>query len=540
MDLLEFKTKSVLVVDDFANVRKSIKTMLTSLGFNTVHEAHNATTASRIAKESTCDLILCDFNLGVGRDGARLLEEWRKQGTIPLNTIFVLITAETSREMVVSAMEYEPDDYLAKPFTMEVLQNRLNRWFERRKILLPLLGFVEEKNWPLVTQRSKEIMEGHPRYRAEAQKYFVESLIQSEHLTEAENFLHGILSKRFQGWAQSALHKIEVKQNKLLEAEAGFKLLITKEPNQIDAYDHLAGILEIQGKEEERQSVLDQAVFRAPHNINRQKILIESAKRNHDFKRVSTAYRDIISLSAGTMHESLTDFQHYILNLQNDLRENEDDSRKRELQKELASVNRRMNERYPSNVNAHLFSKALTIHNSDSPTSEKHTRALNDLYNQLLAAESEITSETALFAVEVFFKSQRFADGDELVHRFRLKFKHADAICKSLEDLQAEPISAKAKSEATELNLKGIELYKQQQYADSIEYFVKALELSPRHPGIILNFVQSQLMNNIESGLDQKMTEVCKTYLQRLSYLPESHYQYERFQKIRQKLKNSK
>ena len=197
MDLTNFKNKKVMVVDDFANVRRSIKAQLIDLGLVNVFEAYDGESASKILKETKVDLILCDYNLGKGRDGARLLEEWRVRKMMQQSTIFVLITAETARDVVVSAMEFEPDDYLAKPFTMEVLANRLQRWFERRQVLLPLLVSLEKHDWAAVADASRQIIEEHPRYRSVAQKNYVEALFQLKQFTQAEHFLHGLLDKRF-------------------------------------------------------------------------------------------------------------------------------------------------------------------------------------------------------------------------------------------------------------------------------------------------------------------------------------------------------
>jgi CheY-like chemotaxis protein len=74
---------------------------------------------------SSYDIILCDFNLGEGRDGQQLLEELRHRGLISLDTAFVMVTAESVYEKVVATAELAPDDYMIKPFSAEVMRNRL-------------------------------------------------------------------------------------------------------------------------------------------------------------------------------------------------------------------------------------------------------------------------------------------------------------------------------------------------------------------------------------------------------------------------------
>jgi DNA-binding response OmpR family regulator len=80
---------------------------------------------------------LCDYNLGGDeKDGQQTLEEMRSRNHIPLETVFILVTGETSYEKVVSAAEYAPDDYVIKPFTYNVLKNRLSMSFIKKATFL--------------------------------------------------------------------------------------------------------------------------------------------------------------------------------------------------------------------------------------------------------------------------------------------------------------------------------------------------------------------------------------------------------------------
>jgi len=541
MDFSDLKNKKALVIDDFENVRKSIKGMLLELGFQTVTESYDGNTATKAMTEAQYDLILCDFNLGKGRDGLRLLEEWRSKKMMAQSAIFVLITGETSREIVVSALEFQPDDYLAKPFTMDVLSKRLGRWFERRQVLLPLLVSMEKDDWEAVGQSSRQIIEDHPRYRSAAQKQYVEALIQQNQLTEAENFLHGLLDKRYQSWAQTALHRIDLIQNKLEAAEAGLKKVIQRDPNDLEAYDYLAKSLAIQKKDEELQEWVEMAVSRAPRNIDRQKHLVKVTQRNFNYQRGNQAFKEIINLSNETMHESIDTYQQYIKSLQHESRVCEEGTRKKDIQKEISNTSKRMSDRYSNNPNPRIFNKALTVHNSGEAAAHKFTKPLNELFALCFDVIDEIIPDTALFVAETYYLAERYSDADELVRQFRIKFKTQPNIIKQLDDLQEEPGSLpSSKEEAKALNMKGIELYKEKQYLESIEFFKRAMTLSPRHPGIILNFVQSHLLRMKTEGTNPPAIEECLSCIDRLNYLPNDHYQYERYSKLKQNLKSLK
>ena len=77
MELNQSLNKKFLLIDDFSNVRKSVKGMLNSLGVSHVSEASNGTEATKSVRDQTFDVILCDYNLGKSKNGSQLLEEWR-------------------------------------------------------------------------------------------------------------------------------------------------------------------------------------------------------------------------------------------------------------------------------------------------------------------------------------------------------------------------------------------------------------------------------------------------------------------------------
>lgn len=538
MDLSYLKKKKILVVDDFANVRKSVRGQLMDLGIEQVWEAASPDKATNAVRETRFDLILCDYNLGKGRDGARLLEEWRTRRMMGPDTIFVLITAETARDVVISALEFQPDDYLAKPFTMEVLENRLHRWFERRNTLMPMTVSMEKQDWAAVAQSAKEIIENHPRYRSIGQKAYAEALIQQQDYTAAEHFLLGVLDKRYQSWAQTQLHRLDVLQKKYQAAEVGLVAVLTRDPNLMEGYELLIDALLAQNKLEEAQSWLESAVLRSPKNIQRQRKLVLLAQNNQDFRRASQASRDVMSMSAGTMHETIGNYFAYLRTLRQEADAADADERRREINREITSVTRKINERFPQDINARFYSKALAIMNDRHNDTLKHEKTLDTLYTEVFENVDLVEQETALLLAETYYQVDRLSDADSLVAQFRKRFSDQPDVIRRLDELQVEPVSMASRKEAKQLNLKGIELYKSKDYAGSIRFFEDAMKLSPRHPGIILNLVQSHLLRMKADGVDSDDVAECLDVVRRLEYLPEDHYQYERYTKLRSNLES--
>ena len=130
MKLWSLKDTRILVVDDFPAMRSMMRAMLMAFGANNIKEARTGEEALDFLAEETKDLVLCDYNLGEGKDGQQVLEEAKERELLPYSSIFILTTAENTSDMVMGAVEFQPDEYLIKPFTKVVLQMRIRKMQE--------------------------------------------------------------------------------------------------------------------------------------------------------------------------------------------------------------------------------------------------------------------------------------------------------------------------------------------------------------------------------------------------------------------------
>lgn len=537
MDLKQSLNKRFLLIDDFSNVRKSVKGMLSSLGVSHIAEAANGIEATKAVRETRFDVVLCDYNLGKGKNGSQLLEEWRTKGWLSYETVFVMITAETSRDRVMGALEFQPDDYLAKPFAMDTLAQRLDRWLDRQGALLPVNSALDAKDWPALAKTARQIMETKPRYRGWAQRKYYDALYNQGQLTEAENFLHGVLEKREQPWAKLELHRIQVQKGQLDVAERGLKTLVMLQPNMVEAYDLLAEVQRQLKQPEKAQETLAQALARSPRNIPRQRHFAELATKNGDYFAATKAYKEVVHLAEGTMHESSNGYKDVLRATRGQLGSLDDDALRRRLHRDAMAFLKKLAKAYPDEADTDFFTQAYRAYLADPKDSQSQGE---DFLEKLAESAGEhldlISEESAVDIAEILYEKGNSKAADGLVDKLRHYHHDSETFVKRLNQLQAEPVSREARLQAHELNSEGIENYKQKNYAEAAEQFEDALQFSPRHPGIILNFVQSSLLlvGRGEGGLNR--LDRCLDAVNRLSYLPEDHYQYDRYKTIRQKV----
>ncbi|HIJ77725.1 MAG: response regulator [Desulfobulbaceae bacterium] len=117
----------VLVVDDFATMRRIVKNILTQLGFKNIIEADDGTTALDVLKSQKIDLIISDWNMPK-MTGLDLLKAVRGDAGMA-NTPFIMVTAEAQQDNIILAVKAKVSQYIVKPFTADTLSEKLDKIF---------------------------------------------------------------------------------------------------------------------------------------------------------------------------------------------------------------------------------------------------------------------------------------------------------------------------------------------------------------------------------------------------------------------------
>jgi two-component system phosphate regulon response regulator PhoB len=122
-----FGMSTILVVEDDLDIRELERYALASNGY-TVFEAENGKEALSVLEKEPVDLVILDIMMPV-MDGLTAIKAIRYtlQSTVPI----IVVSAKGDESDIITALELGCDDYLTKPFSMNVLNSKIRAVLRR-------------------------------------------------------------------------------------------------------------------------------------------------------------------------------------------------------------------------------------------------------------------------------------------------------------------------------------------------------------------------------------------------------------------------
>jgi CheY-like chemotaxis protein len=125
--IMTFEYLRILVVDDNANMRRLINTILRSVGVLDVADIDNGTDALAMIKDWKPDLLLVDYVMD-GLDGGEFTRRVRSEIDVPGSRLpIIIVTGYSELWRLNEAKKAGANDFIVKPFTTKALVNRIRR-----------------------------------------------------------------------------------------------------------------------------------------------------------------------------------------------------------------------------------------------------------------------------------------------------------------------------------------------------------------------------------------------------------------------------
>ena len=118
--------KTLMIVDDSATMRKIIKrtVLMSGLDFSRTEEAGNGAEALDKLNATPVDIILCDINMPE-MSGTELVKKVRVLENCA-NTKIIMVSTESSQEVIDNVIADGANGFITKPFTPEKFKEKLS------------------------------------------------------------------------------------------------------------------------------------------------------------------------------------------------------------------------------------------------------------------------------------------------------------------------------------------------------------------------------------------------------------------------------
>lgn len=531
-----YEKKRCLVVDDLTEVRALYKRMLRSFGVKELDTAATADQTMELCRNHNYGMIICDYNLDDSRDGQQILEELRHMQMLKYTTLFIIITAETSREMVLGAIENQPDDYITKPISQQLMRTRLDRALLKHEDLFAIKLCMDSKNFSKAIKLCDEKIQSKHRYALDCIRYKAQIYIMMGKPEEAQKIYTAILAKKDYAWAKIGLARALMANEDMDSIEPLLKDILATDHRYIEAHDLLADYYEKTDQSEKAQEATEEATALSPKSITRHRRLAELAEKNGDDATCLKAYEESIRWNYNSCHATPEDY----LSLARKTVDVAKVSTPREAvdkTKKALGLLERMQRRFPkrkNKVKSHFIESQLYACQGKEKFAQSLLEQAEEGYDILDPKDTDARLDYACAQIMSGDKQKAYKE----LHLLSKENKSSANVLKRIDRISEEPISLAGKSCAADLSKKGIGAYQARQYDKSIQIFSDALKMFPNHVGVNLNLVQVIIAKAEAEPKTNDHYLRCKECFSKIGVLSDDHKQYARHQFLLKQFKD--
>ncbi len=524
-----YANKKCLVIDDFPEIRGSLTRTLKSFGVPHIDTAANGEEAIRQCSHKAYDMVLCDYNLGAGKDGQQILEEVRYLRVLLMTSLFVMITGESSREMVLGALECQPDDYITKPYTQASLRLRLNKAIVRHEALLHIKQAVSKGDYQKALEYCNEMIRAGHRYAGDCLKIKGQLHFLLKQLKEAQKLYESVLGKKPVVWAKLGMAKTQIAMKNFDTAENVLNEILDEDQRYIEAHDMMGEINIARNDSETAQHNVESATRISPKSVLRHRKLAKLAELNHDDETALKSHQQSIKWGMNSCHESEQDYFNYARKV-SEVVKGVDNNDSKQLVKQANSYLDRARKRYSDKpevaVQAQMVETQIHQAQGKEELAKKSAEKAKTMYKQLAAPPVETSLE---FARTLHVMDQE-DEARELLTKLAARHESNPEVMQLIDGITGEPITDAGKKVAAGLTKEGIGSYEEKDYEEAIRVFVEALATYPKHIGLNLNLVQTIVAAAEANGMREKHETICKRCLRAVGKISPEHKQYKRFE----------
>ncbi|MGR5130855.1 response regulator [Vibrio alfacsensis] len=293
---------NVLIVDDAPIVVLTLRNMLTKIGFSDkrIYTARLAKFAVSVAHNERIDLIVCDYNFGKGMNGKQLFEELKHLKLLRPDTVFILVTGESSASIVRAIIELKPDEYLLKPFNSITLKERVSTAIRRKNALLAIYEAELQNDADAGLIACENLTPFHPEYFFIIEKFRADFLTRLQLHQQAKSVYEKVLERKDVNWAKIGLTNTLVALGDSTEAQRLVRELLESSPNNVEVRDCAANLNMLTREVPNAIKHLELANKLVEGNSERELVIVNLCLAMHDYQSALHHYHAYMEINKDT------------------------------------------------------------------------------------------------------------------------------------------------------------------------------------------------------------------------------------------------
>ncbi|SEH79136.1 DNA-binding response regulator, OmpR family, contains REC and winged-helix (wHTH) domain [Rheinheimera pacifica] len=531
------RDERILIIDDQSLSQSFLRYALEQLGYQNIALADRAQTALQLCRQNSYDLVICDYNLSKGKDGYHLFDELKTRGLHKPACGVIFISADTDPALVHSVLELQPDEFMAKPFVIRDLQQRIERVLKRKQLLRPVYDLLEQ-NAPDKALQHINIQLG----KTELHKLFPlllkikgDILLQQANWDDATVFFAAMLQIQPFSWARIGQVRCLLQQGHEQQAFAELEKMLKRQETRLFALDNLSELEFHQQRYQQAQQHILAAANIAPRNLLRQQKLLQLSRLNHDYEIQYRAARDMVKFARNSIYEQ----PDLYLNM---ARASIDFALSTEDTEQQSRLNRQAT--LSLNMVQHQFaSHKLTEQQQVLQARLMYLQDHRDKARQLLA---ELEPQPEITSLEDALDKAKALHEVGLADASKQLFRQITEHCRKQ---QPEPVFMRYLHQEQqerermpqgprELNNNAVRLYQHGNWQEAFAAFVMAAQVMPKNAGIALNLLQTLLTAPRQLCPPQQRQNLLQQCQQLIDSSKLKAGQQERYLQLRQKYLN--
>ncbi|MBI2380933.1 MAG: response regulator [Gammaproteobacteria bacterium] len=507
---ISYSQKKVLIVDDFADFRRTVRGIVVQIGIADIDQAATAEEALKMCRDKHYDIVLSDYNLGDGKDGQQLLEELKYVSLLKNKDVFLMITAENTSSMVMGALDCMPDGYLTKPFNKGMLQNRLEKILEKKESLAEIEVAIEKKQYDKAMSLCKAQLAAKSPHALACLRLQAEILEATGELEAAAAIYREVNGSRPLVWALLGLGRVLFHQKELAKSRLQFEELIRLNPMFLTAFDWLAKIQAAEGDAKKAQQTLETAVKISPKTINRQMNLGQLAKENEDVDGALKAYRSAVRLGKNSCYNTPENYFNFNECVQQVIKR-DGLSQNKALAEDGVRYLQEASEVYKNqkDVVFRLENQKVGLFQVQGRAQEAQA-AMSKAEHLYPQVEAELNSDGLIDFAKALKTSGKEAKAQEIVASLASKHGDNPEVMKLANELLQDREALRKATESHNLNNDGVRQFEAGEALKAVATFLKARELSPTNTSVNFNIAQVIYHMHKSGQADANMIKVGK------------------------------